>query len=148
MGVSFSALFRSSSLGFYRPRLRMDLALDRPGFEPGCALTWVCDAVNAASPPSLNLPSPQCRINISGRSSLSCPFLPNFIDFIYKASAESGSWSSGLRRRWMYREKRGKRRVRGEGSFCHIWWHGKSWPCPHNGQERSDMEKNKWRENI
>ena len=91
MGVSFSDLFRSSSLGLYRPCLRMDLALDRPGFEPGCALAWVCDAVNAASPPGLYLPSPQCGININGRSSLSCPSIPNCIDFIYKASAESGS---------------------------------------------------------
>lgn len=33
-------------LGIDRSCLRMDLVLDRPGFEPGHAWTWVCVAVS------------------------------------------------------------------------------------------------------
>ena len=86
--MSFSALFRSSSLDLDEPCLRMDLTVYRPGFEPGCALTWVCDAVSTASPPGSQSAKSPVQIKCQWTFTLSCPSLSNFVDSIYKVWAE------------------------------------------------------------
>ena len=94
--MSFSALFRSSSLDLDEPCLRMDLTVYRPGFEPGCALTWVCDAVSAASPPGSQSAKSPVQIKCQWTFTLSCPSLSNFVDSIYKVWAERGFLKLGV----------------------------------------------------
>lgn len=54
-GWSLSVPFRSSSLGKDPSCLKINLVSDRPRFKPGYTLSWMCDAVNNASPPWVSI---------------------------------------------------------------------------------------------